>query len=563
MSFKHPLVRVARYRRSLALAGSVLAGAAGCAALVTTADAASSHPPLESQWITSTPAAKGDVATVNWDLFYEPSSIDPIHALDTTEDEVVSNLCDTLVRMKPNGTDSPNLASWSNPNPTTWVYNIRAGVKFWDGKPLTGADVAYSLNMSTTPSFGSYYSSYFADVSSIKQTGRLQVTVKLKRPDEIFNQAMALAAGAVTEEAYDKKVGKALGTAKGGIMCSGPYKFVKWVPGQSLTVVANRDYWNSTVKPKVNKIVFSFIAGDSAETNALTSGEIQGMYDTPISGTSALQKASGHLYFGKSLYQFVISPVDGASSNPMQNVDLREALSLAIDRKQVASKIFNQTAQVPASNTLFAEPVYPYASSVFENAAKSLPNLGVVNTTKARALVKASGYANQPITLAYESDGPAYDGQFAQYLQSVGQEIGINIKLDPEPASTFNEIGFDASLDKTVDMSIQYWFNVLTDPVAWYEQFAKLQGGGFDVYNYAHYQNSVVTKYVDLAQETTNPTKRANYLVVAEKQIMHDLPWIPVVDMANRLYLGKGLTGPTAGYTNMWTPWAAELGSTK
>lgn len=556
--------RMTTFRGSLAITGSLIigAGTAGVA-VASPARTASRGVPLETQWITSTPAAKGSVRTVDWDLFYEPSSIDPIHSLDTTENEVLSNLCDTLVRMNPNGTYSPDLATYSNPTPRTWVYKIRSGVKFWDGRPLTAADVVYSLNRNLDPKLGSYYADFYKYVSTIKQTGAAQVTVKLKKPDELFNQTMSLSSGAITEERYDKAKGSSLGTAKGGIMCSGPYKFVKWVPGQSLAMVANRKYWNPHVKPKVNKIVFSFIAGDSAETNALTSGEIQGMYDTPISGTSALQASKGHLYFGKSLTQFVISPVSSATSNPLQSADLRDALSLVINRKQVAGAIFHGTAQVPASNTLFSEPVYPYAPRVFEKAAASFPNLGVVNTSKAKQLVQASGYSGTPVVLAYESDGPAYDGQFAQYLQAAAGAVGVKIKLDPLPASTFNTIGFSASLDSSVDASIQYWFNELPDPVQWYSMFATPAGGQFDVYNYAHYHNATVAKYIALAQETYDPTKRAGYVVAAEKQIMHDLPWIPVVDMANRLYLKNGLTGPTPAYTNMWTDWATQLGSSK
>jgi peptide/nickel transport system substrate-binding protein len=557
-----PIPRSTIRRPSLALLGAtlILASVTGCASKTPVHGAAKVQQP-ERAWVSSTPRASGNVKTVDWNLFYEPSSIDPIHALDTTEDEVVSNLCDTLVRMNANGTYSPGLATYSNPNPTTWIYHIHPGVKFWDGKPVTGAEVAYSLNRNLNPSLGSYYSDFFTNVSTIRQTGPLQVTVKLKRPDELFNQVMSLSAGAVTEEAYDKTKGKSLGSASGGIMCSGPYKLVKWVPGQSLTMVANHDYWDKAVKPKVQKVVFSFIAGDSAETNALTSGEIQGMYDTPVSGTSTLQSSKGHLYLGKSLTQFVISPVSTSATNPLQNVAIRQALSLAIDRRQVASNIFNGVAETPASNTLFSEPVYPYAASVFRQAQSSFPSLGEVNLAKAKKLVAGSGYSKRPIKLAYESDGPSYDGEFAQYLQSVGNKIGLVIKLDPLPTSTFNEIGFDKSLDAGIDVMIAYWFNELPDPVQWYSMFATQKGAQFDVYNYAHYQNPIVAKYIRLAQETANPVKRAHYVVAAERQIMHDLPWIPVVDMANRLYLRKGLSGPTAAYNNMWTAWATSLGS--
>jgi peptide/nickel transport system substrate-binding protein len=518
----------------------------------------------EAKLLTTTPKAIGGLSTVSWNLFYEPTSVDPAHALDYTENEVVANLCDSLVRMNPNFTYSPGLATYSNPNPTTWVYNIHPGVKFWDGQPLTGQDVAYSLNRNLDPSVGSYYSDYFQFVKSITQTGPLQVTVKLKQPDELFNQAMALAAGAITEKKFDQAHGKSVGTPSVGVMCSGPFKFVKWIPGSSLTIVRNNQYWNPSFRAKVSKIVFSFLGSDSAETNALTTGTVQGMYETPVSGASSLEASNGHLYLGKSLTQYMIQCVThpGRANDPINNAYVRQALSLAIDRGTVAKTIFNNMGLPPASRTLMAEPVYPYAPSVFQKGRLTLPPLAQ-NITKAKELVAKAGHPKTPIVVAYANDGPAYNVLFAQYLQAAGSKVGLNVKLDPMPTAQFNNLGFDQKLDSTVDVALSIWFNELPDPVQWYRMFVPYPNGTFNVFNYGHYQNPVVTRDIGLADQTTDPTKRAELVVAAQRQIMHDLPWIPVVDLPNRLYMVKGLTGPTASEVQLWYPWAAVLGSTK
>ena len=513
----------------------------------------------------TTPTAKGDISTLKWDLFYEPTSVDPAHALDYTENEVVSNLCDTLVRMNPNFTYSPGLATYSNPNPTTWVYNIHPGVKFWDGTPLTAVDVAYSLQRNMNPAVGSYYSDYFENVKSITQTGPLQVTVKLTRPDEVFNQAMSLAAGAITEKAFDQAKGKTLGSPSVGVMCSGPYKFVSWSPGNSLTIVRNNTYWDPNMKAKVGKIIFSFLGTDSTQTNALTTASIQGMYDTPVSGTAALKSSNGQLYLGKSLTQYMIQCITHPNKpgDPINNKYVRQALSLAIDRQMVAKNIFNGVAAPPASKALFAASgTYPYATDVFAKGTQDLPPLSQ-NIAQAKKLVAKAGNPTTPIVASYANDGPSYNVQFAEYLQTAAAAVGLKIKLNPMPTAEFNNLGFDQKLDAQTDISLSIWFNELPDPVQWYRLFVPSPTGSLNVFNYGQYQNATVTRDINAASETSLPTKRALLVVDAQKQIMTDLPWIPVVDLPNRLYMAAGISGPPASAVDLWYPWATLLGSTK
>ena len=513
----------------------------------------------------TTPAGTGTVGTVKWDLFYEPTAIDPAHALDYTENEVVSNLCDTLVRMKTNFGYEPGLATYTNPDPTTWVYEIHPGVKFWDGTDLTAADVVYSLDRNLDPQVGSYWSDYFQNVQSITQTGPLEVTVKLTQPDEVFNQGMALAAGAISEKAFDEAHGTEVGTPSVGIMCSGPYKFVSWSPGNNLTIVKNNNYWDTRISAKVNKIVFSFLGTDAAQTNALTSGEIDGMYETPISGTKSLKASDGRLYLGKSLTQYMIACFmhPGRPSDPINNVDVRQALSLAIDRNAVAKTIFDGVAAVPASNALFAAAgTYSYGANVFSAAAKSLPPLSQ-NIAKAKKLVAKAGNPTTPIVVSYASDGPSYNVQFAQYLQSAAAAVGLKISLNPMTTAAFNNLGFDQKLDDTTDIGLTVWFNELPDPVQWYRLFVPSADGSLSVFNYGQYQNPTVTSNIRAASETSDGTTRAQDVVAAQKQIMTDLPWIPVVDLPNRLYMRNGLSGAPAAAVQSWYPWATSLGSTK
>ena len=176
--------------------------------------------------------ARLELDKVTWNLPYEPSSIDPAKTFNYAENTATANLVENLLRLRPDFTIEPGLAeSFTNPSPTTWVYKIREGVTFWDGKPMTADDVVYSLQRNMDPDVGSFFAYYYANVEKIEKTGEYEVTVTLKKPDVLFNEAMATPAGAVLEKAYCEAKGVDFGTPKGGVMGTGPFKFVELAVG--------------------------------------------------------------------------------------------------------------------------------------------------------------------------------------------------------------------------------------------------------------------------------------------------------------------------------------------
>ena len=136
-----------------------------------------------------TPAAAGDLSSFTWALYAEPPTLDYISAFDYEQNMILSNVCESLMRWTPQLTEVPGLAERVlTPNPTTFVYDLRPGVRFQDGGVMTAADAVYSLDRQLNPDLGSSWSQVFSNVASIRATGPLQVTVRLKQPDSQFNQ---------------------------------------------------------------------------------------------------------------------------------------------------------------------------------------------------------------------------------------------------------------------------------------------------------------------------------------------------------------------------------------
>jgi peptide/nickel transport system substrate-binding protein len=118
-----------------------------------------------------TPAGTRPVSSVVWRTYRDVNSLDPIYSIDFPEYTAVSLMCESLLRQAPDGSLQPGLASVASPNPTTMVFTLRPGLRFWDGQPVTSADVVYSLERNTNRQLGGFYPAIFDRVASITAAG--------------------------------------------------------------------------------------------------------------------------------------------------------------------------------------------------------------------------------------------------------------------------------------------------------------------------------------------------------------------------------------------------------
>src|ERR1700682_5756505 len=118
----------------------------------------------------TTPPGKKAVDKAVWGVYRETNSLDPIFAFDYPENTVLAVLCEQLIVQSADGSITPGLATLTYPNATTLVVDLKPGITFWDGKPLTPDDVVYSLKRNTNATLGGFYGAVFANVKSIVAT---------------------------------------------------------------------------------------------------------------------------------------------------------------------------------------------------------------------------------------------------------------------------------------------------------------------------------------------------------------------------------------------------------
>ena len=508
------------------------------------------------EFVVSTPPGEGPVDSVSWNLPYgEPFTLDWLQSASYSENTVLANVCESLLRLGDDFSYEPGLAeSWESPDPTTWVYNLRPGLKFSDGKAVSTEDVIFSLERSANPKLGSFWEPWYENVKSIEATGKSQITVKLTKPDVLFNEFLSTAGGVVAEKAYVEEQGKKFGTSEGGLMCVGPYELTSWTPGKGIELTANPEYWGDA--PQVKTIDYKFVTSGQTATDALISGEIDGTYEAPLSSWDQLTSAgSGNTYLGQSTEY---SSVDFTEKEgPIQDVNLRRALLYSIDRDAVASTIFHGTAEPVRSQ--FFPTTWGYARDVYEKAYEELPD------TKPD-LAKAEEYAAKvsdkgPITMLSNADDTAAK-QLAVYVQSEAKKVGIDIEIKELPAAQFISTAFDQERLNNYDISLSTTgYMDLAEPVVW--GYLVLKAGG--VFNASGYDNPQVDKWVSEARETVDPTKRAELMVkVQEQAYVKDVASIPLVNMAERLFMSSSITGATASLTpQLYAPSARNLGAAK
>ncbi|MFF0450335.1 ABC transporter substrate-binding protein [Streptomyces sp. NPDC004609] len=499
-----------------------------------------------------TPKPSGTLDRVTWAVSAEPSSFDWIHNASFETGQIMANVCEGLLRLAPDMSLQPALAeSFSNPSPTTWVYRVRSGVTFHDGTPLTAEDAAFSLSRNLDAKAGSFWSGAYENVSSVKATGPLEVTVTLKQPDALFNAYMSSPAGIVDSKATVTAKGKAYGTPGGGVNCVGPFSLSAWEKGQSMTLTRDDKYFDPAHRAKAKEVVFRFVRDPAAMVNGLLSDSIDGSWFLPPSAIGRLSASGkGTVYYGTSTQGFnaIVMNTDG----PLKDVRIRRALSMAIDREGIIDAVIGGAGEPQKAPAVPGS--WGYAEKTYRGAWDGL-KVTEQNIETAKKLVAEAGVPAGPIVVATtsaEAEVPVIGAE----IQSAAKKIGLDVRIKPVPADQYNAVYTDKKAREGIDLYLTGWGTDFADPLQMYQYF---QTDHF--YNFSGFSDPRYDELIVKAGRTQDEEERARLVTAAQKIVVDELVWIPLYAPYNTLFLNKRITGSPASYVQMHYPWAADLGA--
>jgi peptide/nickel transport system substrate-binding protein len=544
--------------RTLLLAAGVAALsllAAGCSGKAGGSTSASASGGSAAYTLTTdTPAPKGEIDSFTWADYAAPESMDYAYAYDYPINTILSNVCESLLRWNPDLTISPNLAEkFSNPTPTTWVYDIRPGVTFHDGTTMTADDVVASLKRHIDPNVGSYWNSVYKNVKSIEKTGPMQVTVTLTRPDSMFNQYMAVSPGTIDSAATFKADGADYGNPSKLVNCTGPFSIASWKSGESMTLARYDNYWNAPKKAKAKKVTFVFLQDPNTRINALVSGQVDGSWDVPANAYAQLENGGpGTMYFGINtvVNDLIISNLNG----PLKDLRMRQALLMALDREGLVKSGEHGVAKVTNSlvtrNNWLGVP-----QDQLDKIYAGLPNYGY-DPAKAKALAQQAGANGQKLVIATANLGDNFN-LITTTLAAAAKSIGLTPVIDTISQDKYTELFSSAAARKGIDIFDTTWYTSLADPE---EMYSTLRCNEFA--NYGNWCNNAF----DTADKLTiaspfGSQTRLNSMVQQQQIAAEQLPWLPLYEVPETLWLGKRITGVPPSVYYLYTPWANEIGA--
>jgi peptide/nickel transport system substrate-binding protein len=373
-------------------------------------------------------------STITVGVTQEPTTLDvTAQATAAIAEDLRDNVYEGLVRTDPTGKIVPQLAkSWdvSADGKTITFHLVTA--KFHDGSPFTADDVKFSYDRAHDPATvpANPHADYWAPVQSVDVVDEHTVKVTLKAYSDSFLFHMGSGSAAIvaksTKLATTTPPATNLATNPVG---TGPFKFVSWNRGDSLTLTRNDDYWGP--KPPLQKVVFKYITDPNAMNNALLAGDIDVV--SGVTGPEQLGSFASNASFkvqeGKPTGKIMVAMNNAAG--PTKDLRVRQAISYAIDRKAFIDGI-EQGHAVPIGTHAVpndSEPYYADLTGVYKQ-----------DKQKAKDLLAQAGYPNG-LTLRISLIPFAYARRGGDILASQLQDVGI--KLEPQ------NVEFPLWLDQT------------------------------------------------------------------------------------------------------------------
>ena len=328
---------------------------------------------------------------------------------------VVDNIFDTLVMRDPAMKLVPGLAlSWQALNDTTWEFKLRPGVTFTNGEPFDASAVKFTLDRVLDPAAKSPTTSYIKTITAVDVVDPMTVRIHTAGPDPLLPTRMSRYPAYIVPPGYVKQAGNEAFARKP--VGTGAYRVTEFVPDDHVTMQANPGYWRG--KPTIDTVVWKAIPEPTARIAALLAGEVQLIESVPAElapsiaaapDLSVVQVKRGGLiiYLGLKMGQ-----------KPLDDVRVRQALSLAIDRDAIVASLLKGYATVTGTQV-----------SPFDFGYKAEPN-PPYDPAKAKALLKEAGLADG---FSIVMQTPRHYLSSAEVGQVIAEEfaaIGVKAQLE-------------------------------------------------------------------------------------------------------------------------------------
>ncbi len=451
----------------------------------------------------------------NYGMRLEPPGLDPrTNPAAAISRIALYNIYEGLTRIAADGTVKPALAkSWAlSADGLTYTFNLESGVKFHDGSDFDSSDVKYTFEENAAEGSKNKRKSRFTNIASIETPDANTVILTLKEPRGDFLAQLGEATAVIVDPDSDAgNATKPIGT--------GPYKFTRWIKGDSVRMVAAETY-RDPGSIQIKKASFRFINDGASRMATLLTGDIDA---APVPNETLSQFSIGDKFQvleGTTNGETILSTNN--KSKVLSNLKVRQAIAHAINRKEIIDGA-----------------MFGYGTPIGSHFAPHHPDYVDLTGTypydleKSKALLAEAGYPDGVELSLKLPPVDNYARKGGQIVASQLEKVGIKIKIE--------NVDWPKWLDevykkKNYDLSIVSHVEPMDINI-----YAR------DGY-YFNYKNEAFNKVINEAETATSDAIRTAKLQEAQRILANDAVNGYLFQLAAVQVARKGLNG-------LWKDW--------
>jgi len=472
-----------------------------------------------------------------------PGEKDPYYAAATLK------VWESLVTVDDEWTPQPQLAlSWEPAaDGLSWTFHLRQDVVFSDRSPFNAGAVVANINryLAISPRSSPFYSLNktvaYGDLTRVEQLDPFTVRFVHGTPAPSFPAMIATYFSAIFAPASFAENGDFTGPP----IATGPFRVVERRPDQYVLLEANPHYRGTP--PRSARIRVRTIPDPNTRVSALRAGEIQGVLDLGAIQPAAVQALTRGGDFQESSAPIAITHyifVNGTRA-PFSDARLRQAISLAVDRRRVVDDLFNGYG-LPAGSMLSS------VSKQWHDPSITLPADPNRAALLAREVLGGRRQAAVVIIPSFQLDRYPYKA-LGEYLQAQLRPLGIDAEIRILESAAFNKVAADGEYD----LALRTQGLASSDPESLFRGYLGRDGATNKGFSFG-YASAEVEQALSALLRESNEARRKEQFVRLQQAAARDLPVIPLFYEKGVVIVAKEVQGyvlSTSGGVSLETAW--------
>jgi len=479
----------------------------------------------------------------------DPETLDPHKTSTVSEASLIRDLFENLVIHDAQGRVAPGLAArWTiSPDGSTYTFNLRANAKWSNGDPVRAQDFEFSLKRIMTPATGAKYANILypilnaeafnkgqgktADDMGVKAVDDRTLQIVLERPTPYFLELITHQTGAPVHRASVERHGADFVRA-GNLVSNGAFRLVENVPNSHIRLAKNPNF-HDAANVKIDTVNFIPHPDLAAGARRFLAGELHVTTDIPADQIKFLRQRLGDQvkitpYLGTWYFAF------NTEKAPFNDVRVRRALSMVIDRDFLAEQVWQET-MVPAWSWI-PPGIGNYVARPVEVDYKA--KSAIEREDEAKRLLAAAGFGpgGRKLTVQIRYNTTDNNRASAVAIADMWKQIGVETTF----INTDTRTHFAHLRDKgDFDVARAGWIGDYSDP----QNFLFLLQSDNPGFNYARWSNPEFDKLMKDAAGETDIAKRAALLAQAEALVAREHPFVGLLFYSNRNLISPKVEG--------------------